>query len=305
MSHCAGQPAQAGGIENLDLLAAEADEALLEIFFAEGTLTQEQLESGLRNAVFAAKIFPLVCTSSTQVVGIQPLLDAIVKYVPSPAQRPFHAQTAEGADTEIAASDSAPYAAFVWKTIADPFAGRITMFRVISGNMTYMEQRRRYRSAYDAATEDELQKRFDALSPAEQEQLLRELGAEPRWHLPSRFEEGYGVHLQTLERLAAEGTDLVVTVDCGITAVDEIARAAIQLAHERIGALIATSLMVKGWLSENEWYAGISGTYGARNSLKLFEEADCVIAVGASKTETMTIEEAKRLYAQLDQLFGK
>jgi hypothetical protein len=47
---------------------------------------------------------------------------------------------------------------------------------VVSGNMTYMEQRRRYRSAYDAATEAELQKRFDALSPAEQEALLREIG---------------------------------------------------------------------------------------------------------------------------------
>jgi hypothetical protein len=50
------------------------------------------------------------------------------------------------------------------------------LFRVVTGNMTYMEQRRRYRSAYDAATEDELQKRFEALSPAEQEKLLRELG---------------------------------------------------------------------------------------------------------------------------------
>ena len=50
------------------------------------------------------------------------------------------------------------------------------LFRVISGNMTYMEQRRRYRSAYDAATEEELQKRFEALSPEEQEQLLREIG---------------------------------------------------------------------------------------------------------------------------------
>jgi Protein of unknown function (DUF3007) len=50
------------------------------------------------------------------------------------------------------------------------------LFRVVSGNMTYMEQRRRYRSAYDAATEAELQKRFDALSPAEQEALLREIG---------------------------------------------------------------------------------------------------------------------------------
>ena len=50
------------------------------------------------------------------------------------------------------------------------------LFRVVSGNMTYMEQRRRYRSAYDAATEEELQKRFEALSPEEQEQLLREIG---------------------------------------------------------------------------------------------------------------------------------
>ena len=50
------------------------------------------------------------------------------------------------------------------------------LFRVVSGNMTYMEQRRRYRSTYDAATDDELQKRFDALSPDEQEKLLRELG---------------------------------------------------------------------------------------------------------------------------------
>jgi acetolactate synthase I/II/III large subunit len=57
---------------------------------------------------------------------------------------------------------------------------------------------------------------------------------------------------------------------------------------DRIGALIGTSLMAKGWLSENEWYAGISGTYGARNSLKLFEESDCVIAVGATMNRYTT-----------------
>lgn len=55
--------------------------------------------------------------------------------------------------------------------------------------------------------------------------LLRELGAEPAWHLPSRFEEGYGLNGQTLTRLAGEGFDLVLTVDCGITAVDEVAHA--------------------------------------------------------------------------------
>jgi single-stranded-DNA-specific exonuclease len=55
--------------------------------------------------------------------------------------------------------------------------------------------------------------------------LLEELGAEPAWHLPSRFEEGYGLNAQTLARLAAEGIELVLTVDCGITAVDEVAEA--------------------------------------------------------------------------------
>ncbi len=55
--------------------------------------------------------------------------------------------------------------------------------------------------------------------------VLRELGADVEWHLPSRFEEGYGVNGNTLERLAAEGCGLVLTVDCGITAVDEVRRA--------------------------------------------------------------------------------
>ena len=50
------------------------------------------------------------------------------------------------------------------------------LFRVVTGNMTYMQQRRRYRDAYDSATDEELQKRFEALPPAEQEKLLRELG---------------------------------------------------------------------------------------------------------------------------------
>src|SRR4029079_9036935 len=55
--------------------------------------------------------------------------------------------------------------------------------------------------------------------------LLRELGANPAWHLPSRFDEGYGLHAETLERLATDGAELVLTVDCGITAVEEVAQA--------------------------------------------------------------------------------
>src|SRR5947207_2736002 len=55
--------------------------------------------------------------------------------------------------------------------------------------------------------------------------VLRELGAEVEWHLPSRFEEGYGVQRETLARLAEEGCGLVLTVDCGVTAVEEVADA--------------------------------------------------------------------------------
>src|SRR5947208_3354281 len=55
--------------------------------------------------------------------------------------------------------------------------------------------------------------------------VLRELGADVAWHLPSRFDEGYGVSGETLERLAGEGCGLALTVDCGITAVDEVRRA--------------------------------------------------------------------------------
>jgi elongation factor G len=68
-------------------------------------------------------------------IGIQPLLDAIVGYVPSPAERDFAALDHAGAPATVPASETAPYAAFVWKTIADPFAGRITMLRVVSGTL--------------------------------------------------------------------------------------------------------------------------------------------------------------------------
>ncbi len=106
--------------EALIEMVAEADEPLMEKFFEAGTLTQEQLVSGLRSAAGAGKLFPLFCTSSLLNIGVQPLLDAILAYVPSPAEK---------------AQETGPASAFVWKTIADPFAGRITMFRVMSGTV--------------------------------------------------------------------------------------------------------------------------------------------------------------------------
>jgi elongation factor G len=122
--------------ETLIEMVAEADEALMETFFDAGTLTQEELVGGLRKAVAAAKVFPVVCTSATTNVGVQPLLDAILAYLPSPAERPLkgrHPKTS--AEATATAGGAGPTAAYVWKTVADPFAGRITLFRVMTGGL--------------------------------------------------------------------------------------------------------------------------------------------------------------------------
>ena len=118
--------------EALIEMVAEADEKLMEKFFEAGTLTDEELVAGLRSATIAGKVFPLVCTSALN-VGVQQLLDAILAYLPSPVDRPFKGLDKAGAELEKRADDKATPSAFVWKTIADPFAGRITMFRVITG----------------------------------------------------------------------------------------------------------------------------------------------------------------------------
>ena len=117
-------------------MVAEADDALMERFFESGTLSQEELVGGLRAGTLAGRIFPLVCASGLSGAGAQSLLDAIVGYVPSPLERAVTAIPDKGGDPVSLVPDaSAPYSAFVWKTIADPFAGRITLFRVMTGTL--------------------------------------------------------------------------------------------------------------------------------------------------------------------------
>jgi elongation factor G len=121
--------------EALIEMVAEADEKLMERFFEEGTLSDDELVAGLRSATAAGKVYPLVCASALLNIGAQQLLDAIVAYVPSPADRPFKGIDKDGSTVSRIASEKDPLAAFVWKTVADPFAGRITMFRVVSGSL--------------------------------------------------------------------------------------------------------------------------------------------------------------------------
>jgi len=121
--------------EALIEMVAENDEKLMEKFFEAGTLTDEELVSGLRMATLAGKIFPVVCASAQLNIGVPQLLDAVTAYLPSPADRPVKGVDKSGAEVSRAADEKGPLSAFVWKTIADPFAGRITMFRVVSGAM--------------------------------------------------------------------------------------------------------------------------------------------------------------------------
>jgi elongation factor G len=114
-------------------MVAEADDALMEKFFEAGSLTQEELTAGLTRAIRAGKLFPVFCASALRNIGMPPLADAIVTYVPSPGDRPFPGKNVKGEDVTRAAKDGDPLVLWVWKTVADQFAGRITLFRVISG----------------------------------------------------------------------------------------------------------------------------------------------------------------------------
>ena len=82
--------------EALIEMVAEADDSLMEKFFDAGTLTQEELVAGLKRGIAAGRIFPVLCASATTNIGMQPLLDAIVAYVPSPAERDFAVVDAAG-----------------------------------------------------------------------------------------------------------------------------------------------------------------------------------------------------------------
>jgi elongation factor G len=123
--------------EKLIEMVAESNEDLMEVFFEKGTLTAEELARGLRAAVVSGRVFPVLPASSARNVGLHPLLDALVDLAPSPADR----GEVKGLDparkeevTRRPAAD-APFSAYVFKTIADPHAGRISLFRVCSGTL--------------------------------------------------------------------------------------------------------------------------------------------------------------------------
>ncbi len=116
-------------------MVAETDEALLERFLDAGTLSDHDFITGLQRATATGALFPLVCTSGLRNVGVEPLLNAVLSWLPAAAERSFTALDADGATISRPVSSAAPAAAFVWKTVADQFAGRITVVRVYQGTI--------------------------------------------------------------------------------------------------------------------------------------------------------------------------
>lgn len=114
-------------------MVAEQDEALLEKFFAEGTLGAEDLAAGLKQAFRNRKLFPLFFASAARNQGIQPVMDALVELVPSPAELEYTFLRDDG-ETARHGLDG-PALAYVFKTISDPYAGRISLLRVYSGGL--------------------------------------------------------------------------------------------------------------------------------------------------------------------------
>ena len=113
---------------------AETDDALLEKYLEQGELDENDLRSALRAAVVSGKLTPVLCGSGGKEIGIVPLLDAITTLLPAPNERPAIKGDAAGNGVGERPSDpSAPFSAFVFKTVIDPFAGKLSIFRVVSG----------------------------------------------------------------------------------------------------------------------------------------------------------------------------
>jgi elongation factor G len=119
--------------ETLIEIVAETDDGLMEKFFESGTLTQGELADGLRRSVRAGRVFPVLCASGLQNIGVQPLADALLTYAPSPAERRMDGTDAVTGAPAARGTGDPGLALWVWKTVADQFAGRITLFRVLSG----------------------------------------------------------------------------------------------------------------------------------------------------------------------------
>ncbi len=122
---------------NLLDAVAESDDELMMKYLEGEELTIEEIKEGVRKATIACKITPVLCGSSYKNKGVQPLLDAVVDYMPAPTDIPAirGVNPDSGAEDERPADDGKPFSALAFKIMADPYVGKLTFFRVYSGKL--------------------------------------------------------------------------------------------------------------------------------------------------------------------------
>ena len=123
--------------ENMIENIAEADDALIEKYLDGQMLTDDEIKAALKKGIISRIFTPVLIGSAAQNIGMDLLMDYIVSSCPSPLEgRSFRAiNSADKSEVSISADESAPFSAFVFKTVADPYAGRLSIMRVVSGKM--------------------------------------------------------------------------------------------------------------------------------------------------------------------------
>lgn len=116
---------------------AETDDELMMKYLEGEEITQEEIKAAIRKATVACEICPVICGSSYKNKGIQPMLDAVLDYMPAPVDIPaIKGVTPDGEEDVRKASDEEPFAALAFKIMADPFVGKLAFFRVYSGTLS-------------------------------------------------------------------------------------------------------------------------------------------------------------------------
>jgi elongation factor G len=116
---------------------ADVDEAIMDKYLGGGEVSEAQIKAALRKGAVEMTLVPVLCGAAFKNKGVQPLLDAVVDYLPSPADiPPVRGKTPDGKDVTRPAKDDAPFSALAFKIMTDPFVGQLTFIRVYSGTLT-------------------------------------------------------------------------------------------------------------------------------------------------------------------------
>jgi len=121
--------------EELTEMVAENDEALMEKYFEKGELSPEELKDGLRKSIINRQFFPVFISSASLNIGIQSILDSIINYMPSPLDRGEIKVKLNEKEESMKLSLEEPFSSLIFKTISDPYTGRISLMRVFSGKI--------------------------------------------------------------------------------------------------------------------------------------------------------------------------